>query len=308
MSLEDQMRAHLVIGLGVAAVGLLAFACTVEKNNDPFPDQPAFCAAKAKAECQIANLCAIDGAACQGYRAQLCAQDAAAALASGARAYKSDNAQACIDALNGAYGSGANEIPYSKLVGKDSIQDKCARVFAGSADKNQPCKSDYDCKDNRICSPVTPGAPQSVCADTVSKALNDFCGDPGSQCATDTYCGQQSNGTYQCIAAAPAGAPCDAKTPCVSSQHCAGGSCQARGTGGSPCTTSDDCGGGDPYCDPYAGNICTVGLTFATRAIDCNGYVPGTADAGTPDSGGITDSGSGSEGGSAEAGGDAAGD
>ena len=49
-----------------------------------------------------------------------------------------------------------------------------------------------------------------------------------------------------------------------------------------------------PYCDPYVGNQCELGLSFATDAPDCLGFVGGgseTADAGEAASGSGTDAG-----------------
>jgi hypothetical protein len=62
------------------------------------------------------------------------------------------------------------------------------------------------------------------------------------------------------------------------------------------CSTNDDCAAGVPYCDVYAGNICTIGLTFATGATDCEGFLLGMGVA-APDAGGASGSdGSGDDG------------
>jgi hypothetical protein len=51
--------------------------------------------------------------------------------------------------------------------------------------------------------------------------------------------------------------------------------------------SNDDCAPAAPYCDAYAGHICTVGLTFATGALDCHGYEATGADAGVDSGAGL---------------------
>ena len=95
------------------------------------------------------------------------------------------------------------------------------------------------------------------------------------------------NGSAQCQAAGSGGAACSASMPCVSTQRCVSSICQERALAGGACVTNDDCPAVDPYCDAYAGNICTAGLTFATRAADCSALQGGApavqsiSDAGT---------------------------
>jgi hypothetical protein len=127
-----------------------------------------------------------------------------------------------------------------------------------------------------------------VCAQPTPVNVGGFCANPGSQCQ-GSYCSVQSGGSAQCQPLAQAGQACSAAVPCVSGQRCLNSVCQPAVAGGQPCATSSDCGSDDPYCDPYAGNICTLGLTFATGAVDCNGFLLGQ----TPPSGG----GGGSDGG-----------
>jgi hypothetical protein len=260
--------------------------------SPPYPDIQTFCAARAKAECQVATLCAVDASACQMARTTVCVQDAAQATAApSSRQYVANNAPSCIDAVNQAYGNGSSEIAFAGLVGPGSITDKCERVFSGNLEKNHPCLTDFDCVSNRICASVA-GSTQRVCADSVPKNEGDFCADPGSICATNTYCAPQEAGAPQCQPALQAG-PCGASMPCVSADRCVGGLCIPRAGAGQSCASSDDCAPAAPYCDPYAGNICAVGVTFSTRAPDCEGYgLGGGPDAGVQ-SGGSPDAASG---------------
>jgi hypothetical protein len=285
--------------------GASVWACTVTTASSPYPDVQSFCAAKAKAECQITSVCLNDTAGCQTTRVTVCLQDASQATGSGTRTYSADLASACINLVNQAYGNGNSKIAYSQLVGTGSITDTCARVFAGKVDKNQPCQSDYDCSGTRVCAPVAAGSTQRVCADPEPKNEGDFCADPGSTCATDTYCAVQDAGAPQCVPAVTAG-PCSETVPCVSANRCVAGLCEARAGLGQACSTDGDCVPSAPFCDPYIGGKCSTGLTFAAQAPDCNGYQPSAADAGS--SGAIADAGAGDSAADVGVGSDAAAD
>src|SRR5438105_1251358 len=127
-----------LLGLGISGLALVASvaACSSSTSN-PYPDVPSFCAAKAKAECQIAATCTVDATACQNARTTICTQDAATAQAGGRRVYASDNVQGCLDKINGVYAH--PPIVFADLEGPGSVQDKCERVFSGKADTNQAC-------------------------------------------------------------------------------------------------------------------------------------------------------------------------
>jgi Dickkopf-like protein len=282
------MRSRLVRGLVVGALPL-AFAACSGTALPPYPDVASFCVAKAHAICQATAICAADPTACQANQVAQCDADATAAMASGVRKYNTANAPSCIDALNGAFGNNASQVPFAQLVGPGSITDKCERVFVGSANSNQPCASDYDCAGALICVPSQTGTPSSplVCASPVAKNAMDYCDEPGAECPTDTYCGTPAGGVAPaCIPAAQAGQACSATAPCVSAERCSNSLCVPRATSsGQPCSTNGDCIAPTPYCDVYAGSICTIGLTFATGASDCEGFLLGMTVAG-PDAGG----------------------
>jgi hypothetical protein len=284
------MRIRQVVGIG-AGVGLalaVAAGCAAKKPA-PFPDVMTFCTAKAQAECQIASTCAIDTSDCQAHRATVCNSEAIAATSSGTRAYVQANAQACIDALNSAYGGGNSKVGFAQLVGEGSITDLCERVFSGTAGMGESCQSSYDCTNGNICAPGMPGiaaladggAPAGafVCEPEVAVPEGQLCSNPGSTCATDTYCAIPAGKvTYECTAAMPQNSPCDPVTaPCVSTQRCepqggtAGSACEPRVKLGEPCQTNDDCVPDAPYCDPYIGK-CTQGQSFASLAPDCDEF------------------------------------
>jgi hypothetical protein len=264
----------------------LAAGCAAKKPA-PYPDVQSFCDAKAQAECQIATTCLVDPSECQAQRASVCNADAETATVhgTGSRKYTQANAQACIDAVNAAYGGGNTQVSFAKLFGQGSITDTCERVFAGNSSMNQPCESSYDCTGSLICAPVSPGsAPAdggvgpSVCAPIVTVQEHGFCSTPGSTCATDLYCAVPTAGSAaECVPAQMESQPCDPVTlPCVSTQRCqatgaTGQTCEPRAKLGQPCQTNGDCVPDTPYCDPYLGK-CTPGQSFASGAADCAGF------------------------------------
>jgi hypothetical protein len=273
------MRIASLIGAGLAVVA--AAGCSA-KSPAPFPDVASFCQARAAAECQIASTCGIDPDECKTVRVSQCNADATAAMTTGTREYVQANAQACIDVLNAsnAYGGGSSKILFAQLKGKGSIEDVCGRVFSGKAAVNAACTTSYDCTGGNICSPVHPGT-TLVCAPETDKQMGDFCGDPGSTCAEDTYCTMPATGGgYQCVAAKQEGQPCDANTPCVSTERCGlggatGQTCEPRVGANKACSSDDDCVPTAPYCDPFVGMTCAPGLSFANGAPDCSGYRSG---------------------------------
>lgn len=276
------MKRWVGISVVLGLLGGFGVACSTTADAKPYPDLASFCVAKAKEECQIAPTCAVDPTACQAVRSAKCNADAAKSTAGGTRTYNADNAKDCVDAVHSVYAAG--KVLLTDLTGAGSMGDKCERVFQGTADKKATCTSDYDCVSGRICVPV-PGAPNLICADKIAKGATDFCADPGSVCPVGSYCPGVAGAS--CTPAAQLGQPCDAMKPCVETLRCAAGACVARQVPGQACTTNGDCSPTAGFCDTYAGNICTIGLTFATGGADCKGYataVTPPADAGNDSS------------------------
>jgi hypothetical protein len=258
--------------IATSALGVATGGCSSTPN--PYPDVATFCSEKAKAICQASAICAVDPNACQASQVVACQKEANAATASGTRKYNSGAAGTCINAVRSAFGGGSSKVTYSQLVGAGSITDQCERVFSGGAAVGKSCATDYDCSGSLICAPVLPGSTSRVCAGASPVNQGDFCASPGQVCQT-SYCAIQDSGAAQCAPLAMAGQPCSSTIPCVSGQRCLSGICQAAVGPAQPCLTSDDCEAADPYCDPYAGDICTLGLTFATGAADCTGFLLG---------------------------------
>jgi hypothetical protein len=274
------MRNWLGIAAALGVASTLPMACS-SSTPVPFQTVSDFCTAKAQAECQIAPRCSIATPTCEEVRDQLCLT-AAAEATSGTRTYTQPNAQACINAVNAAYSQGntSGQILYATLYGTGSVDDVCNRVFQGTEQTDAPCTTDYDCVNNGVCSEV-PGASQSVCAPPEPADAGQFCANPGTECATGTYCAASATGGAPiCTARVTMGGVCSSTTLCLETLRCVDATCVAREETGGACTTDDDCSPTAPYCDTYAGGICTVGLEFATGASDCKGFEPGATDAG----------------------------
>jgi hypothetical protein len=278
---EETMRTRYVTALVTGGFATIAFACSL--SSSPPPDQSVsdFCADWAKAICQLSNgPCAFVETTCAAYQTTVCMQFVSSAQ-SGTREYSQSNGKACIDALNGAYGNSPSSISASTLL---AVNATCSKVVIGNQAVNQPCTGDNDCTGSLVCVPVV-GQSGSVCASAVTpKDAGDFCADPGDECQGDSYCAAQASGLPKCVPTPATNGPCSAAMPCGSADHCANGTCQARGGSGAPCTSNDDCSTSAAYCDTYPPAACTNGLTFARGSIDCNGI------AGLDQSGGSTTS------------------
>jgi len=283
----NAMRSPAASLLLLGAIGILAQDCADPK---PYGNALDFCSAKAQAMCQIATECHFDQVGCQMYESQVCVTQAVDATTPGTRQYNSDNARACIDALNGAFGNGASQIDFTHIA---AFTDACQRVFLGTGGTNQPCNLPYDCSYGLSCMPKTPGGNSFVCAAPQPVQQGQSCAAIGSQCAAETYCAYQQTGAWICAPANGSGQACtDGDGSCSASLHCVAGFCQPRGSAGAPCVQDTDCAPDAPYCDTYA-NACSVGLTFAPGGVDCMGVAglsvprvtPGGGGTGTKDAG-----------------------
>jgi hypothetical protein len=277
------MRTSLFAGLGTSAFATIALACTV--SSPPAPDQNVgeFCADWAKAVCQLASgPCAFDATACTANQTTVC-MSFIAAQQTGTRQYGQSNGQACIQALNGAYGGSPASISAATLA---MVSTTCGKVVVGSQASDKPCTGDNDCASGLVCAPLL-GQSGSVCAAVTMKNLGDICGDPGDLCQGDSYCASQAGAAPQCIATQMNGGACSATVPCGSSDRCASGTCQPRAAAEGSCATNADCTASAPYCDTYTPVRCTTGLSFAQGSYDCNGVL-GASQASNPDSGAAT--------------------
>jgi hypothetical protein len=274
------MRIPSFLGLGMGAFGAIAIACTL--STPPPPDQTVteFCNDYAQALCQLATSCQFDATACTTFQTGQCMTNVGAQQG-GTRAYSQQNGKQCIDLLNSKYGGNPTSISATDLA---SIQAICGKVVVGDVASNKPCTGDNDCANGLTCAPY---GTTMLCANVTQKNLGDPCVDPGDQCQGDSYCAPQPGGAPpECVATPATGAACSAGITCGSSDHCVGGTCQARGDLSAPCATNDDCSSSAPYCDTYPPAACTTGLTFGRGSADCRG-IAGTNEPGaTGDDGG----------------------
>ena len=273
------MRIRLIAGLGLGALGIITAACSSSSsgNNNPYPDVDHFCAAVAKAECQESTNCGSDESQCETYRTKVCTQGTIIVPLTPtdtlSRQYDSSKAQACIDALNGAFGNSNVQIKYDDLFKTGGLVDTCEAVFTGNVGNGSACTTNYDCTQaGEVCASV-PGQ-QAACATPTMKALGSACADPGDTCATGNYCSNAS-GSDKCVAAETNGGPCKANDECVTGFHCVGGACAAVEGSGGACATNADCDPTmAPFCDPDV-DKCAVGLGFLNGSFDCTGFLLG---------------------------------
>lgn len=291
------MRIRLIAGLGLGALGTIATACSSSSsgNNNPYPDVQHFCAAVAKAECQEATNCTVDESQCETWREHQCNSGIIIVPLSPSdtlsRQYTPGNAQACINALNSAFGCGNNciQIKYDDLFKSGGLVDTCEAVFQGNAGNGSGCTTNYDCtQSGEVCAAV-PGQ-QAACATPTMKQLGSACADPGDTCGSDNYCSNAS-GSPKCVASETTGGPCKANDECVSTDHCVNGACTALALSGGACSTNADCDPSVPLCDPDV-DKCATSLGFLNGSFDCTGFLLGQ---GLPDGGGpvVNDAGGG---------------
>ncbi len=262
------MRIRLV-GLALGALGS-AGACDVNSPpwGDPQYDALHFCTDEAQARCQVSTTCGFDAVGCQTYEYTACITNANQVTIAQTRLYNSNNAHACVDALQGVYAAAA----MNSTVGFQQVQtanEACALVYVGTIPAGNNCRMDLDCFPGLFCAAKNPGGNPAVCAAPQPVAQGQSCAAVGSRCEPGTYCGSVG-GAWQCIAGAAAGQPCAEGAYCGASEYCVGATCQPRGGPGAACVSASACDGNDAYCDPYSSS-CAPGLTFQPGNADCRG-------------------------------------
>jgi hypothetical protein len=259
------MRIRLAGFFTLGVLGALIGACAA---RTPSYDVISFCTDSAQARCQIAGTCSVDAFACQAFQFKQCTTDAQLATGANTRVFNSDNAAACVQALQNLFGSNTTAVGFAQI---QSVNDTCARVYAGTGNAGAFCRLEYDCVNGLVCAPKTPGGTPSVCAAPQPVQQGQSCAAIGSQCPADTYCAQQNGNAPQCASCPGAGEPCAEQEYCMSAQRCVRGTCVDRGGAGTPCVPGqDDCAADNPYCDPYSSQ-CTPGMTFQPNSVDCLG-------------------------------------
>ena len=284
------MRTRLVVGLAAATISVTAIACSSASN--PYATVDEYCTAYAKAICQVSTTCQFDAGTCQTYQKQQCTATSQTATAT--RAYNSGNVQACINALNAAYGNSPTSVSQSTIQNYTQV---CAKVFPGTVTQGNACQSNLDCVNAADVCAAAPGV-QAVCATPTPKQVNDICADPGDECPVNSYCAAQNGGSPRCVSSQTTNQPCSASQPCDSNDQCVSGVCQPLSSQGEACSASTNCGttpsGQQMFCDLYTDPqaptpVCVTSLTFARGSVDCLG-IEGQGTTGTGSSSGSTSS------------------
>lgn len=306
------MRTRLVVGLAFATLGISAVACSSSTN--PYAQVSEFCAAYSKAICQVSSTCQFDSGTCEQYQQTQCMANAPTATTT-TRTYEPNNVQACINALNSAYGNNATSVSATTIT---NYQNLCSKVFLGNVGEGNACTTALDCANTGDVCASAPGGTVSKCVTPAPKQLNDPCADPGDECPANSYCAPQPTGPT-CVAAQTNSQPCSDAMPCDSTTQCVAGQCQPLSSQGQPCTATTNCGqstSGQPmFCDTYTDSIqpspaCVTEYTFARGSVDClgiagQGTTPVVDAGGSSSSGGDSGSSSGSGGDAGEGGTDA---
>jgi hypothetical protein len=291
------MRTRLFMGLAAGAVSITAIACSSSPN--PYATVSEYCTAYAKAICQISSTCQFDPTACETYQSGQCTA-AAASTSTATRQYNSGNVQACLNALNAAYGNNPSSISSKQVANYTQV---CSKVFVGSAAEGAACTSSFDCASSTDICASAPNR-SAVCAQPTQRNAGEDCGDRGDQCPSNYYC---SSTSVTCVASQTTGQPCGATDPCDGKDQCIGGTCALLSTIGNTCSVSTDCGqdqsGNQLFCDTYTSleapqPVCVNAYTFARASPDCLG-IEGQGTNGTgSSSGGSSSGGTSSSGGS----------
>ncbi|HXT99875.1 MAG TPA: hypothetical protein VN903_02720 [Polyangia bacterium] len=262
----------------VAAMAVLLAGCGGGGSSKPITEAD-FCSQKADAECQAADRCVNDKAACKTQRTTACTEFVATAKANNKRVFVPGNVGTCIAKVKAYY---AKTTPIT-VADMNDMTDACNYVFQGSGKVNvDMCDTKYDCKDRVICDKM-------FCAvASAPKAVDQPCGNSGDVCAAGTFCSPNSAGNKVCMARIASGAACSETAPCLENLRCAAGTCMERVGMSGACMTNDDCATTAPFCDPYAMNRCDQGLSFSPGSLSCNDYGGGGSGTGTGGSGGGT--------------------
>jgi hypothetical protein len=242
------------LGAFVAVLG----AC----NQDDGPgEEMRFCNLLAQRECDtIALSCSRERTTCITIRSAVCETRAEASRSAG-RSFVSRNAGPCLDQTRATYAK-----PLIQAADFQMLEEKCGRVFEGSAGNNDPCIADADCRGPLVCD-------KRRCGELKTVAANANCGNPGERCPAEQYC-KQGDGFFACTPRNVAGAVCSTNGECAEGLRCRGMACVPKLMLDAECAGDDDCLSG--YCDPYppAGRTrtCATGLNFARFSPSCDGY------------------------------------
>lgn len=247
-----------MLALGaLVAIGLtVACGSSDEPAAGPkYPTEEAFCAARADAECAVSDLCTVKKDACVASRKDFCKSSSFASSALGLT-YNPAGAEQCISQLSTSYKSDKALIKADELA---AIKAACLKVFAGKVEKNKACTDTAQCVGTFLCD-------KGFCAESVQKAGDTPCGNPGESCVAGYLC--TGDGVKTCVKRKALGELCVGFDTCDEGLLC-NGTCKKKFEIGDACASSDDCA--SKLCDEGL-KKCTIGLTFATGADSCKKY------------------------------------
>lgn len=230
-----------VLGLvALSTAVVVVAACGDDEPSVKYPNQGAFCEAKAAAECDVAaSGCGVTVDVCKQKAIAACNAFASAATSAG-RTYNAANAERCVNETVNVHKD--RQIAPAK---EKVQQDACQKAFVGTVKQNAAC-TDFDCEGSLSCDPD-----KKVCAPKVAKAENDQCNNAGDICEETTlYCKLGANNLKSCAKLVAQGGQCDDKNPCATGLFCAGICTPLKGSG-QECANADECatgacGGGTP--------------------------------------------------------------
>jgi hypothetical protein len=252
-------KASLLFSVALALAGTAG--CIAEKGAK-FGDTNAFCNGRGEAECnaEVILSCAVsDKTHCVASRQAACV----AAIPTGT-SYNSDAAEACINAVAGAFGDAKVSADENNAIG-----EACGVVFDGTAIVNAACQADIDCKVSAGLRCVqTGGLATGTCQVPQIVQGGGHCTAPNQQCAKGFHCGPSQS----CDVDSLENEACGPAVPCVSTARCVGGVCTKKNDDGTACASDAECLHG--LCARGSGaaqGLCASQLTLAPNEPFCEG-------------------------------------
>jgi hypothetical protein len=164
--------------------------------------EASFCMQKAEAECQVAERCAADKAACLSERQTICTQFATAPRPAACACSRPGNVGACIDKTRSVYAKTSAITPTDMA----DMLDACNYVFQGDGKVLvDACDVKYDCSGKVVCD-------KGFCATSMTKAAMQPCA-IRARSAHRNYCTMNSAAPGRAPPRVTGGMPCSATRP-----------------------------------------------------------------------------------------------
>ena len=247
---------------------LFALGAIAGCSKAPGMTEDQFCQEYARIECgKVATFCGFSAAACEPIRVNAC-REMSGRLKTGAHQFNPANTDPCLKALETAYAA-----PFIVAAMLKTVDDTCARVFAGTAKATDSCAVDFDCTAGLICDKGRCGTERVV-------ASMGGCANIGERCPAAEFCSNDNPSMiFLCARRVDQGGACALSHPCAPGLRCRS-TCLVRLDNGGECSEDDDCTSG--YCTRYVvKRTCSLGLTFSPESASCVAYM-GAPDSGTP--------------------------